>query len=63
MEYNIKHVAPHYPTTNFKSLSNKSAKKTISTSVRMRPSIASAIRAYVDRANMASEEMVLMRLK
>ena len=54
---------PHYPTTNFRFLSNKSAKKTISTSVKMRPSIASAIRAYVDRANMASEEMVLMRLK
>ena len=50
-------------TTRCKSLSNKLARKTTNTNAKMRPSTASAIRAYVDRANMASEETVLMRLK
>ena len=50
-------------TTKCKSLSNKLARKTTNTNAKMRPSTASAIRAYVDRANMASEETVLMRLK
>ena len=50
-------------TTRYKYSSSKSAKKTISTSAKMRPSTASVIRAYVDSANMASEATVLMRLK
>ena len=48
---------------NCKSLSNKSARKTTNTNAKTRPSTASAIRAYVERANLASEERVLMRLK
>ena len=49
--------------TRFKSSSSKSAKKITNTNVKMRPSTASAIQAYVDRANSALGATVLMRLK
>ena len=50
-------------TTRSKFLLNKWARKNTFTSAKTLRSIAFATRAYVDHASMASEPMVLMRLK
>ena len=52
-----------YPITKSKYLSNRLERKSTSTSAKMRRSIASATLAYAARANSASEQTVLMRLR
>ena len=54
---------PHCPTTKSKSSLNKWARKNISTSARTLRSTGFATPAYAARANSASEQTVLMRLR